>query len=168
MKLSGREKATIFLSILGPETSAQVLRYLPGELADLIASGINHLPTPTPEALGAVLLDFNSFLALPPPGARTTPQMEAPAKPAIPREKMTPKDIILSAPPRKLAFLLTEERPQIAAVVLTLFPEGERLGVLDSLGAFKEKAQAALKARTQTDLSIKLEDQLIKYFASKL
>ena len=55
MKLSGREKATIFLSILGPETSAQVLRYLPGEVADLIASGINHLPTPSPEALGYVL-----------------------------------------------------------------------------------------------------------------
>lgn len=169
MKLSGREKATIFLSILGPETSAQVLRYLPGEVADLIASGINHLPTPTPEALGYVLSDFRSFLALPPamPSPRTIPAPE-PAKPLIPREKMSPKDIILSASPKKLAFLLAEERPQIAAAVLSLFPDNERAGILDSLGAFREKVLAALKTRTKTNLSAKLEDQLIKYFAGKL
>jgi flagellar motor switch protein FliG len=168
MKLSGREKATIFLSILGPETSAQVLRYLPGEVADLIASGINHLPTPSPEALGYVLSDFKSFLALPPSTSRPTPQMEAPAKPAIPREKMNPKDIILSASPKKLAFLLAEERPQIAAAVLSLFPDNERAGMVDSLGAFREKVLAAFRARTKTNLSAKLEDQLIRYFAGKL
>ena len=168
MKLSGREKATIFLSILGPETSAQVLRYLPGEVADLIASGINHLPTPTPEALGYVLSDFRAFLALPPPGARPAPQVEAPAKPSIPREKMSPKDIILSASPKKLAFLLAEERPQIAAAVLSLFPDNERGVLLDSLGAFREKVLSALRARTKTSLSAKLEDQLIRYFADKL
>ena len=55
MALTGREKATIFLSILGADVSSRILRYLPGELADLIASGINHLPTPSPEALAEVL-----------------------------------------------------------------------------------------------------------------
>lgn len=149
MKLSGREKATIFLSILGPEVSAQVLRYLPGEVADLIASGINHLPTPTPEALGVVLNDFKSYLALPAPG-RPAPQIEAPAKPSIPREKMTPKDIILSASPKKLAFLLSEERPQVAAIIQSLFPENQKM------------------IQAKTPLTAKVEEKLIKYFASKL
>lgn len=149
MKLSGREKATIFLSILGPEVSAQVLRYLPGEVADLIASGINHLPTPTPEALGVVLNDFKSYLALPAPG-RPAPQIEVPSKPSIPREKMTPKDIILSASPKKLAFLLSEERSQVSSVILALFPENQKM------------------IRAKTPLAAKAEEQLIKYFASKL
>lgn len=149
MKLSGREKATIFLSILGPEVSAQVLRYLPGEVADLIASGINHLPTPTPEALGVVLNDFKSYLALPAPG-RPIPQIEAPPKPSIPREKMTPKDIILSASPKKLAFLLSEERPQVAAIIQSLFPGNQK------------------PIQAKTPLAAKVEEQLIKYFASKL
>ncbi|MFA4905330.1 MAG: hypothetical protein WC645_02380 [Candidatus Margulisiibacteriota bacterium] len=149
MKLSGREKATIFLSILGPEVSAQVLRYLPGEVADLIASGINHLPTPTPEALGVVLNDFKSYLALPAPG-RPISQIEAPPKPSLPREKMTPKDIILSASPKKLAFLLSEERPQVAAIIQSLFPENQKM------------------VRAKTPLAAKVEEKLIKYFASKL
>ena len=88
MQLSGREKATIFLSILGAETSSRVLRYLPGELADMIAKGINHLPTPTPEALGEVLNDFLSYLALPSgkaKGAAAAPQAEV--APVKPREK---------------------------------------------------------------------------------
>lgn len=158
MKLSGREKATIFLSILGPEVSAQVLRYLPGEVADLIASGINHLPTPTPEALGLVLNDFKSYLALPAPApygtgpapGRPLSQIEAPPKPGLPREKMTPKDIILSASPKKLAFLLSEERPQVAAIIQSLFPENQTM------------------VRPKTPLLAKVEEKLIKYFASKL
>ena len=149
MKLSGREKATIFLSILGPEVSAQVLRYLPGEVADLIASGINHLPTPTPEALGMVLHDFKSYLALPAAG-QPAPRIEAPPKPAIPREKMTAKDIILSASPKKLAFLLSEERPQVAAVIQSLFPGGPK------------------PVQAKTSLTAKVEEKLFKYFADKL
>src|SRR3989339_603100 len=65
VKLTGKEKATIFLSILGSDTSSAILRYLPPELADIIASSINHLPTPTPEALGEVFSDFESYIALP-------------------------------------------------------------------------------------------------------
>ena len=62
MPLTGREKATIFLSMLGAETSARVLRYLPDELADLIAAGINHLPTPSPQAVEQVLGEVGAFL----------------------------------------------------------------------------------------------------------
>ncbi|HVN66917.1 MAG TPA: hypothetical protein VMT55_00970, partial [Candidatus Sulfotelmatobacter sp.] len=78
MALTGREKATIFLSILGADVSSRVLRYLPGELADLIAAGVNHLPTPSPEALSEVMEEYRGFLALPaappPPPRPVVPQ----------------------------------------------------------------------------------------------
>ncbi len=71
--------------MLGAETSARVLRYLPDELADLIAAGINHLPTPSPQALEQVLGEFKSYLAL--PQARTAaPHVEEKPKPPAPKK----------------------------------------------------------------------------------
>ena len=75
MPLTGREKATILLSIIGAETASRVLRYLPNELADLIAAGINHLPTPSPEVLTEVMREYQSYVALP----------EAPTPPPLPQ-----------------------------------------------------------------------------------
>lgn len=169
MKLTGREKATIFLSILGPDTSAQILRYLPGELADMIASGINHLPTPTPEALGSVLEDFKSYLALPAPGAGPA----KPAKPAepkleIPIEKMSPKEILLTAPLKRLAFVLADESPQMVAYVLAFQPEDRREEVLLNLPSLKEKAEAIIKDLKKSPLAAKLEEKIIKHFADKI
>ena len=166
MKLSGREKATIFLSILGPDTSAQILRYLPGELADMIASGINHLPTPTPEALGSVLEDFKSYLALPAPGA-AKPKMAEP-KIEVPIEKMSPKEVLLSAPLKRLAFVLADESPQMVAYILAFQPEERREEVLLNLPSLKEKAEAIIKDLKKSPLAAKLEEKIIKHFADKI
>jgi flagellar motor switch protein FliG len=169
MKLSGREKATIFLSILGPETSAQILRYLPGEVADLIASGINHLPTPTPEALGAVLGDFRSYLALPAPGRKPPPSLQA--KPELPREaleKMPPREVLLSAPIKRLSFILAEESPQMIAYVLSYFPEDRIEEVILNLSPLKVQIEEKLREIVKSPLTPKFEERIFKHFADKL
>ena len=158
MQLTGREKATIFLSILGTETSSRILRYLPEELADLIASSINHLPTPTPEALGEVLSDFKSYGALPP----------AKPKPEAPRVYGSPKEIIEGAPDQAIAFVLSEERPQIIGFILSLLPEKKRENILAAITMQKDIVISLLDSIKKTPISLKLEDKLISYFSEKL
>lgn len=60
-ELTNRDKITIFLSLLGPEVAARVLKYLPDELARLAAAGIERLPLPSPDAVQTVLEEFNRF-----------------------------------------------------------------------------------------------------------
>ena len=113
MVLTGREKATIFLSILGADVSSRVLRYLPEELADLIAAGINHLPSPSPDALAEVIQEYNGFLALPSPAEASAQTVYEPAP-----------------PPRKSFAPLLYERPQLAAFMVSLLPIDEREAAL--------------------------------------
>jgi len=170
MELSGREKATIFLSILGPETSASILRYLPGELADLIASGLNHLPTPTPAALGAVLHEFRSYLALPEAGGtvpRAAVKAEIRETPAAPKEKMSPRDLLNYASVKKLSFLLAEERPQTVAFMLSVLSPERKTEVMQNLPQ-KDILEDLLKNIKRHALTPKVEEKLVAYFAEKL
>lgn len=150
MALTGREKATIFLSILGAETSSRVLRYLPDELADLIAAGVNHLPTPSPEALSEVLGEFKSYLALP---------EAAPEEPVVPRP--------LASPPKFYTFLMYE-RPQMISFLLSLLPEVERSEVLHSLPRERGMVEEFLNTLKTNLLRPKLEEKLKAVFAGKL
>ena len=88
MVLTGREKATIFLSILGAETAARLLRYLPEELAHVIAAGIDRLPAPSPESLSEVLDEFSGYMALPQAAAPRRLE-EVPASPPPPSRRKT-------------------------------------------------------------------------------
>jgi len=167
MQLSGREKATIFLSILGAETSSRVLRYLPGELADMIAKGINHLPTPTPEALGEVLNDFHSYLALPSGKSKgAEPQVEI--TPVKPREKMNPLEILNSAPSAELAQVLIEERPQIVAFVLSRLEDMKAAEICMALPYERTMLLDLIKDIKRNPLTPKLEQKLITYFSKKV
>ncbi|OGB87590.1 hypothetical protein A3H38_00975 [candidate division WOR-1 bacterium RIFCSPLOWO2_02_FULL_46_20] len=152
MTLSGREKATIFLSILGAEASSRVLRYLPDELADLIASGINHLPSPSTDALEEVLGEFNSYLALPEASAPRK-RLEQKAKPAM---------------PRKSYGALMYERPQMVAFLLSKMPDAQRDDVLISLPREKTIVQELLSSLKGNPLSAKLESKLKEQFKERL
>lgn len=152
MPLTGREKATIFLSILGAENSARVLRYLPDELADLIAAGINHLPTPSPEALNEVMDEFKSYLALP-AGSGPAPRIEERPRPAAPR--------------RSFAFLMYE-RPQLTARLISLLPEERREDALAGLTREKGLIEELLAGLRSNPLLPKLEAKLQERFAEKL
>ena len=150
MALTGREKATIFLSILGSDVSSRVLRYLPEEIADLIASGINHLPTPSPQALSEVLDDYQGFLALPPPEAEPEPM---PSRPA---------------PPRKSYAALITERPQTTAFLLSIMPEEDRAEILQALPREKGLIEELLVGLKHNPLRPKLEAKFRQVFAGKV
>lgn len=154
MPLSGREKATIFLSLLGAETSARVLRYLPDELADLIAAGINHLPTPSPDVVEEVLGEFKSFLALPQ------------AKPAAPKREEAPSK---PQPTTKKSYqMLLYERPQMIAYLLSLMTEEKREEALHSLPRERGLVEELLADLKQNPLSPKLEAKLKEQYKNKL
>ncbi len=162
MPLTGREKATIFLSILGAETSARVLRYLPDELADLIAAGINHLPSPSPQALSEVINEFQGFLALPQ------------ARPEVPRIEEKPAPAPYGAgpapppKPKKNYSFLMYERPQMVAYLLSLMPDEEKEEALNSLPREKSIIEELLSGLKTNALSPKLAAGLKKQFAGKL
>ena len=154
MPLTGREKATIFLSILGAEASARILRYLPEELADLIAAGINHLPTPSPEALSEVLDEFKRFLAL--PGAETgVPRIREKPKPPPPK-------------PKKSYSFLIYERPQMVAYLLSIMSEEQREEAFLGLPKEKMVVEELFSNLKKNPLSEKLEVRLKKQFGAKL
>ena len=147
MVLTGREKATILLSILGAETASRVLRYLPNELADLIAAGINHLPTPSPEALSEVLGDYNSFLAFPAPEPEPAP---------------------LPPPPKKSYTFLMYERPQTTAFLISILPQEEKDAALHSVPREKLLIEELLHSLKPNPLRAKIEENLKKAFTGKL
>jgi len=147
MPLSGREKATIFLSLLGAEAASRVLRYLPNELADLIAAGINHLPTPSPEAISEVLSEYQSFLALP-EAAPTT-------------ERYIPQPSSF----KKSYNFLIYERPQLAAFFISFLPEEERSSALASLSRERTLVEDLLRSLRENPLRPKLEEKLKEVFS---
>jgi len=146
MPLTGREKATIFLSLLGAEAASRVLRYLPDELADLIAAGINHLPTPSPEAISEVLSEYQSFLALPEAAPAPEPYFSPP-------------------PARKSYSFLIYERPQLAAFFISLLPEEERKGALSVLSRERALVEDLLTSLRENPLRPKLEAKLKEVFS---
>jgi len=154
MPLTGREKATIFLSILGADTSARILRYLPDELADLIASGINHLPSPSPEALKEVLGEFNNFVALPESKAAAAP-------PQLAEKPKPPK-------PKKSYGVLLYERPQMVAFVLSLLLEDEQEDALQALPREKGVVTDILKELKKNPLTPKLATKIKEQFKDKI
>ncbi|KAF0133468.1 MAG: hypothetical protein FD145_1267 [Candidatus Saganbacteria bacterium] len=162
--LSGREKATIFLSILGPETSSRILRYLPGDLADVVAASINHLPTPTPEALGEVFSDFKSLFALP---SASSGKLDA-AEVVFDKANMAPKEIIENSPAQSVVFVLSEERPQMAAFVLSFISEKKRSEIISLMTSQRDMILDLMKDMKKSPVTKALEDKLLQHFAAKL
>lgn len=162
MKLSGREKATIFLSILGSDTSEAILKYLPEDLADLIASSVNNLPTPTPEALGAIFSDFKSYVALPQPAKAEDPMHETPLNNVLNINSLD------DANSKKLAFLLSEEKPQIAAFILSILPLMKREEVLMNITVGRDQIDDLLQNIRNTPMTSKIKERLVKHFLEKV
>ena len=122
---------------------------MPEEIADLIAAGINHLPTPSPQVLSEVLDEYQGFLALP----ETASPPPAPSRPPAPR--------------RSYAALMYE-RPQTTAFLLSLLPEEERSEVLQSLPREKALIEELLADLKVNPLRPKLEAKFREVFAGKV
>jgi len=175
MALTGREKATILLSVLGAESSAKILRYLPEELADLIAAGVNKLPVPSKSALTSVLDEFSDFVSLLPPPPKRPPQLEArrpevkpQPKPKPKLESMTPSEIVLNTPPRVLTTLLFRERPQTLAFFIANVPQTIGQEILTALPELRRDIELLLRELKKTPFSEKLKDKMFESISRKV
>jgi hypothetical protein len=122
---------------------------LPEEIADLIAAGINHLPTPSSQALSEVLDEYQSFLALP----------ETASPEPLPTRQTAPRHSYAS---------LLYERPQTTAFLLSLMPEEERGEILQSLPREKALIEELLTTLKANPLRPKLETKFREVFAGKV
>ncbi len=174
MPLSGREKATILLSILGVNTSAKILERLPDEIADFLAAGVNDLPKPSPDAISRVLAEFRQFVAL--PSAPRPPAIEgavpSAGSQARPREAQPssgkPRDIISRVPGRVLIPILLRERPQTIAFVLGELPQARVAEILTYLPEQRREVEYLLNTINKNPLTEKIKGDVLEYVAKKL
>ena len=171
MSLSGREKATILLSLLGADLAEKILSYLPEDLADLITSGINSLPTPSSDAIKSVLDEFAGFVSLPSAEKQAAIAIEtAPLVPAREPEasSKTPFDAVFYASPKKLAMALTSERTPVAAYVLSLMPSVASIEVLSLMPERKKEIESLMKTLKKPATAEKMNENILKSLAEKI
>lgn len=134
--LTGREKINIFLAVLGPEISAKILRYLPEEMAALVASGVGKI-APSREDVRMVLRDFGRlFLSSGGPVSSLTPGESGEGAP------VSFEDLARTIRPRQLFGWLVKERIQTAAFILAGF---KQLPAVETLALFSPEARSKIE-----------------------
>lgn len=73
--IKGKEKATIFLSIIGPQKAARLLRQLPEDVSNLLAAKVATLSPPSPKVVSSLLDEMSSNL-LPAPQEEEVKEIE--------------------------------------------------------------------------------------------
>lgn len=174
MPLTGREKATILLSILGTDLSAKIMSYLPSEFADLIAQGIDHLPKPTPEALAIVLDDFTSFVALAKApirkvieenGIPSSSGINANNKSSFSRNHL---DTVFYAQPKKIAIALSAERIPTIAFVMSHLPQVQSDEVVSYMSERKREIESAIRNLKKPPISEIIKTKVMSILAGRL
>jgi flagellar motor switch protein FliG len=168
MPLSGREKATILLSLLGSDLAETIIGYLPEDLADRVTSSINHLPTPSPEAITSVLEEFTSFISLPTSdvGQRS---IESSAENYAEQEpKRSPLDIIFYSQPKKVAVALSAERSSVLAFILSSLPAVQAQEVLSYMTDRRREIESLMKNIKTPPVSEKIRPKIYEILAGRI
>lgn len=175
MVLTGRQKATILLSLLGTEISSEILKFLPEDLSDAITSGINNLPAPSPELISSVLEEFSGFMTLPsakqPQGAGTKPYQEyqnVKDKSPAQETQRSPYDILFYSQPRKIAAALSAERTWVVAFVLSIIPEVQRKEALSFMTERRTEIEKMIKSLKTTSVRDQIKESTVKILSGRL
>ena len=176
MALTGRQKATILLSLLGTEISSEILKFLPEDLSDAITSGMSNLPAPSPELVSSVLEEFSGFMTLPPAQGTSAAQekhytpaaSEKPAKMPAQETKRSPYDILFYSQPRKIAAALSAERPWVVAFVLSILPEVQRKEALSYMSERKIELDRMGKSLKNTPIKEQIKENTVKILSGRL
>ncbi len=175
MPLTGRQKATILLSLLGTEISSEILKFLPEDLSDAITSGMNNLPAPSPELISSVLKEFSGFMTLPPgqqdmPAQNKSyvPEPEKKTKGSVPDTQRSPYDILFYSQPRKIAAALSAERGWVVAFVLSILPEIQRKEALSYMTDRKNDLERMIKSLKNPPVRDQVKEQIIKVLSGRL
>jgi len=171
MALTGREKATILLSLLGADLSAQIMRSLPPDMADMIASGINHLPNPSSDVISSVLEEFASFMSLPGYAPKRAIEQESSLQggrqPAS-KQKRSPYDTLFYSMPKKVAMALSCERLSVAAFILSLLPQVQARDVMSFMPDRKRQLEEMVRDMKKTPLSDVIKEKIVPVLAERI
>jgi flagellar motor switch protein FliG len=173
--LKGYEKAAAVLSLLGDELSHQILSNLPEEMAVAIIEASNRLVTPTKEDLIEAVSEFNGYMQTeqPPTPQEIEKEEESalvnaePVKQEV-AEPATPLERIIQADSAKVATALNQERPEIAAYVLSHLPVEKIYEVLSLIGDMKESVESRLISIKDVPIAKELEEKILKNISERL
>ncbi|MFA5104077.1 MAG: hypothetical protein WC527_02755 [Candidatus Margulisiibacteriota bacterium] len=173
MVLTGRQKATILLSLLGTEVSSEILKFLPEDLSDAITSGMNNLPAPSPELISSVLEEFSGFMTLPSAQSasakhNSSSATEQPVKTSVQETQRSPYDILFYSQPRKIAAALSAERPWVVAFVLSILPEVQRKEALSYMIERKNELEKMVKSLKSTPIKEHIKENTVKILSGRL
>ncbi len=165
--MNGIEKSAAILSLLGDELSHKILGYLPESDAISIINASENLKTPTRETLLEIVSEFNNYMSNPenmPSEAATSGEgEEASALPAN-----TPLEMITAASPENLTKALQEERPEIAAYVLSHLPVEKIYEVLQMLGDMRGAVESRLISIKDVPMAKELEEKVLNTISARL
>lgn len=142
-RLAGPQKAALVMIALDEDVAAEVMRHLDEAELRRLAESTETLQGVSPDVLGPIFEEFERSM-------KETMQLRGGAaylrriaanaigeeraqKLFSPSTERTPLDAIRSARANTLADLLTEEQPQVAAVILSQLPRNQAARVLSSM-----------------------------------
>lgn len=129
--MTGKEKAAVLLSILGPQKAARILRKLPDDISNSVAARVATLPVPAGDQIRSLLGELSQNLLPAPanmaaagdkPGKRST----AKAQPEISKvdlEKLPLEERLNYIHPKKVVEIIKLEPPRIQNFVLSILNE---------------------------------------------
>ena len=166
--MNGIEKSAAILSLLGDELSHRILGYLPEADAIAIINASENLKTPTRESLLDIVSEFNSYMNDPANVVSEISSEEAAKAAETPEAPATPLDKIGKATPEELSKALHDERPEIAAFVLSHLPVERIYEVLQMLGDLRGPVESRLISIKDVPMAKELEEKVLKTISERL
>lgn len=155
--LSGKQKASIFLRLLGRDAGNKILSFLPKDLAQILLSQSGELAPPSREAVAAVLDEFNKFLSLPSAGNVLNTA-----------KSVSPLDILIQTSPSKLVKILSEERNAVLVFILSQLPVSVASDVLLLLAERRANIEDLRKIFKRVPIAEKLKEKIIQILAKRV
>lgn len=140
--LSGKEKATLLLAIIGPQRAAQLLRRLPEEVADLLAAKVATLPQPSEDQISFLWGELSRNMLEAPPEVKSIAAPDAVSSTSeIPVDPYSsdPNVRLNSMLPIKIVEILRNETIRVQKFVMTLLSENKSKDVMNILDHNRKK-----------------------------
>jgi flagellar motor switch protein FliG len=173
--LKGFEKAAAVMALLGDELSQQILANMPEDIAVKIINTSERLKTPTKDALMTAVSEFNEYMENPveieQTETQTTGESSRSSEASAQSDKPMPTDPIgriENASPSVLGAALSQERPEIAAFVLSHLPVEKIYDILPNLGDIRNAVETRLVSIKDVPIAKELEDKILKNISERL
>lgn len=157
---NGKEKAAIFLSVLGSEYSGKVVEHLPSDVSDAIAEVLTkRQKKASADEVSGIIDEFKSKIS-----SGKYEQEQVPAQ----GQGMSSSDIISRASPERVAKVLMDERPEFIAFVLSHLPVEKIHEILLLLGNIRKDVEERLLHMKDVPMTDVFQEQVLDIVAKRL